>query len=390
MPLTLLCASSSRVSIPSPYPRRALLDGVIRLSCRVDVQQDVRRVLGPVHPESHEASSVLGGTHNRCGVSTCVACPALMHCKQGVLFAQRCLHVPVPPSPNPSLPMAPVCRQAYTLAHELYGCTRMLLAALDRDQLAEVCQVCTKDVCCLGSARLQQLGRHEIDPWVNSCGARCGRRLHGKLRRGVARAGKRPAGSGRASTVLQLCPGGACLPACVPPSVRTAPHGASTSTSTLPFPGATRRAGTATCTKCWSPCAPCAPSTAAPGACLRWDGGGRRSHREGGLACAGCHHRQRTWSVCVLCGGAPGGALHVWHQQVALHLRAPYRLPAGHCAFAGNPLTPASLACLVLHLWQGITRCLTFPSLASLSLTSPCSYDKALVLDLRTLNFEIA
>jgi hypothetical protein len=62
--------------------RRALLDGVIRLSCRIDVQQDVRRVLGPVPPESHEA---------------------------------------------------------YSLAHELYGTTRMLLAVLDRRQLAEVC-----------------------------------------------------------------------------------------------------------------------------------------------------------------------------------------------------------------------------------------------------------
>lgn len=64
--------------------RRALLDGVIRLSCRIDVQQDVRRVLGPVPPESHEA---------------------------------------------------------YSLAHELYGSTRMLLAVLDRKQLAEVCVV---------------------------------------------------------------------------------------------------------------------------------------------------------------------------------------------------------------------------------------------------------
>ncbi|EFN59718.1 expressed protein [Chlorella variabilis] len=63
--------------------RRALLDGVIRLSCRNDVQQDVRRVLGAVPPESHEA---------------------------------------------------------YSLAHELYGTTRMLLAVLDRQQLEEVCQ----------------------------------------------------------------------------------------------------------------------------------------------------------------------------------------------------------------------------------------------------------
>ncbi|KAL4449447.1 hypothetical protein ABPG77_007091 [Micractinium sp. CCAP 211/92] len=63
--------------------RRALLDGVIRLSCRTDVQQDVRRVLGPVPPGSLEA---------------------------------------------------------YSLAHELYGTTRMLLAVLEREQLAEVCQ----------------------------------------------------------------------------------------------------------------------------------------------------------------------------------------------------------------------------------------------------------
>jgi hypothetical protein len=66
------------------HRRRALLDGVIRLSCRTDVQQDVRRVLGRVPPESHEA---------------------------------------------------------YSLAHELYGTTRMLLAVLGRQQLAEVCQV---------------------------------------------------------------------------------------------------------------------------------------------------------------------------------------------------------------------------------------------------------
>ncbi len=68
----------------APCRRRALLDGVIRLSCRTDVQQDVRRVLGPVPPES---------------------------------------------------------LQAYSLAHELYGTTRMLLAVLEREQLAEVCQV---------------------------------------------------------------------------------------------------------------------------------------------------------------------------------------------------------------------------------------------------------
>lgn len=40
---------------PLPPHRRALLDGVIRLSCRIDVQQDVRRMLGHVPPESHEA-----------------------------------------------------------------------------------------------------------------------------------------------------------------------------------------------------------------------------------------------------------------------------------------------------------------------------------------------
>lgn len=57
---------------------------MIRLSCRTDVQQDVRRVLGPVPPDSLEA---------------------------------------------------------YSLAHELYGTTRMLLAVLEREQLAEVCQV---------------------------------------------------------------------------------------------------------------------------------------------------------------------------------------------------------------------------------------------------------
>lgn len=68
----------------APCRRRALLDGVIRLSCRTDVQQDVRRVLGPVPPDSLEA---------------------------------------------------------YSLAHELYGTTRMLLAVLEREQLAEVCQV---------------------------------------------------------------------------------------------------------------------------------------------------------------------------------------------------------------------------------------------------------
>lgn len=57
---------------------------MIRLSCRIDVQQDMRRELGPVPPSSHEA---------------------------------------------------------YSLAHELYGSTRMLLAVLDRPQLEDVCVV---------------------------------------------------------------------------------------------------------------------------------------------------------------------------------------------------------------------------------------------------------
>ena len=73
-----------RTTLPALPCRHALLDGVIRLSCRTDVQQDVRRALGPV--------------------------------------------------PAPSL-------EAYSLAHELYGTTRMLLAVLGREQLEEVCQV---------------------------------------------------------------------------------------------------------------------------------------------------------------------------------------------------------------------------------------------------------
>lgn len=48
-------AGTQCVDIAALPRRRALLDGVIRLSCRIDVQQDVRRVLGPVPPESHEA-----------------------------------------------------------------------------------------------------------------------------------------------------------------------------------------------------------------------------------------------------------------------------------------------------------------------------------------------
>lgn len=63
--------------------RRALFDGVIRLTCRPDVTADIMATLG------------------------------------------------VPP-PGPAL-------EAYELAHELYGSCRMLLAVLERDQLAEVC-----------------------------------------------------------------------------------------------------------------------------------------------------------------------------------------------------------------------------------------------------------
>lgn len=53
--------------------RRALLDGVIRLSCRIDVQQDVRRVLGPVPPESHEAYRCGGRMSMQMG---CAAVPS--------------------------------------------------------------------------------------------------------------------------------------------------------------------------------------------------------------------------------------------------------------------------------------------------------------------------
>lgn len=77
------CAPRSPETAEETGVRRALLEGVIRLSCRADVQQDVRRVLGPVPAGSQEA---------------------------------------------------------YSLAHELYGTTRMLLAVLDPGQLAEVCQ----------------------------------------------------------------------------------------------------------------------------------------------------------------------------------------------------------------------------------------------------------
>lgn len=38
-------------------------------------------------------------------------------------------------------PVPPASHEAYSLAHELYGTTRMLLAVLDREQLGEVCQV---------------------------------------------------------------------------------------------------------------------------------------------------------------------------------------------------------------------------------------------------------
>ena len=62
--------------------RRALLDGVIRLTCRGDVSEDVQRELGPVAEASAEA---------------------------------------------------------HAWAAELYGNSRMLLAALDRGQLAQVC-----------------------------------------------------------------------------------------------------------------------------------------------------------------------------------------------------------------------------------------------------------
>ena len=62
--------------------RRALFDGVIRLTCRPDVTYDAASTLGPPPRESMEA---------------------------------------------------------YELTSELYGSTRMLLATLDRDQLAEVC-----------------------------------------------------------------------------------------------------------------------------------------------------------------------------------------------------------------------------------------------------------
>lgn len=52
------------------------------------------------------------------------------------MHASRLLPRP-PTSHSPTHP--PV--QAYELTHELYGNTRMLLAVLDREQLAEVCQV---------------------------------------------------------------------------------------------------------------------------------------------------------------------------------------------------------------------------------------------------------
>lgn len=137
--------------------RRAVLDGVIRLSCRTDVQQDVRRVLGPVPPESHEA---------------------------------------------------------YSLAHELYGTTRMLLAVLDRQQLAEVCQV--RGGCGCGSP--------------SECS------MH----------------------VLQLCLQASCTLS--PPA-----HPAASLSISQP-----RRAGGATCGTCCPPCERCGPSTGGRGTTEIW------------------------------------------------------------------------------------------------------------------------
>jgi hypothetical protein len=63
--------------------RRALFDGVIRLTCRSDVTDDIYQTLGPPPEE---------------------------------------------------------CFDVYDLTHEMYGSSRMLLATLGRDQLEEVCQ----------------------------------------------------------------------------------------------------------------------------------------------------------------------------------------------------------------------------------------------------------
>jgi hypothetical protein len=63
--------------------RRALFDGVIRLTCRIDVTNDIYETLGPPPEESFDV---------------------------------------------------------YDLTHELYGSSRMLLATLGKDQLEEVCQ----------------------------------------------------------------------------------------------------------------------------------------------------------------------------------------------------------------------------------------------------------
>lgn len=126
--------------LPTP-PRRALLDGVIRLSCRIDVQQDVRRVLGPVLPESHEAYRWAGLS---CASQRLCIEERIWHRVKLVLGASgqakpTCPALAANPASQTSL-ASRLCPPA-SLAHELYGTTRMLLAVLDRQQLAEVCVV---------------------------------------------------------------------------------------------------------------------------------------------------------------------------------------------------------------------------------------------------------
>lgn len=101
--------------------------------------------------------------------------------------------------------------QAYSLAHELYGTTRMLLAVVDRGQLAEVCQV----------RLLSLLFPEGLD-------------------------------------VQETHNPGRALPPPLPLPI-AAPA--------LPLPQRCR-AGGATCGTCWRPCVLCAPSTAAPGTLL--------------------------------------------------------------------------------------------------------------------------
>lgn len=243
-PAWLLGPASALPPLPRGR-RRALLDGVIRLSCRTDVQQDVRRVLGPVPAESAEA---------------------------------------------------------YSLAHELYGTTRMLLAVLEREQLEEVCQVrgcavrgrsagplrpaasCSPPTRTMPGRHAATCMRWPVDLFVAAAAL---------LRRYCSVAPFRPACGGHKASTWDSAAGRASRPTRLDGVFPAPAVSASSSQHLAPLPCA-RRAGVATCGMCWRRCARCGPSTAAlgerrgelwahAGGCLRESGSAPRRAAVGRL-----------------------------------------------------------------------------------------------------------